>query len=108
MHVLLFRFCKYGFDNLHQTLLDTALPARISFLNRVAISVMDVSVLSTQRSWLRGFYGQSPVGPSTVFKLGMNGVQTVRVDLDKPIPVLIVYGTAIVLAIGDRRSALLR
>lgn len=31
----------------------------------------------------------------------MNGVQTVRVDLDKPIPVLIVYATAIVLASGE-------
>jgi murein L,D-transpeptidase YcbB/YkuD len=31
----------------------------------------------------------------------MNGTQTVRVDLDRPIPVLIVYGTAIVSADGE-------
>jgi murein L,D-transpeptidase YcbB/YkuD len=31
----------------------------------------------------------------------MNGEQTIRVDLDKPIPVLIVYGTAIVLPNGE-------
>jgi murein L,D-transpeptidase YcbB/YkuD len=31
----------------------------------------------------------------------MNGAQTVRVNLDKPIPVLIVYATAIVLASGE-------
>ncbi len=34
-------------------------------------------------------------------RAAMNGTQTVRVDLDKPIPVLIVYGTAIASSNGE-------
>jgi L,D-transpeptidase YcbB len=66
-----------------------------------AISVMAAYAPRTQWPWLSGFLRDNPAWTEERIREAMNGGETLRVNIEKPIPARILYRTAVVQEDGE-------